>query len=1204
MSRLRWCKEQVRKGRDIPDRLRLATLGAWRGRERGLAVVAGVFLASLVITTVLSYGVGLSQIFFQESLESEPFDAKIEFRKAPIIGAEGWTNNTSTLMSACDEITERNEISDCTVILGRQGIHGDGFFNVDFITAQPLLMDSISSTNNTNWENVTFEYPELVSSGPPITDTRAIRLLGPGAFDGELAKRLGDQIIYGMGNWSSPEEVEAQRGVFIPSNIASAAQAQAGDHLDVVTFLYVVDKKLAIEGGVEDCPGSTDIGETGHEFCRMKISLTNVTIMGIYEPWPFGNPTLAPNPIFATWTALEEEDIRTIIDHDHVYLGITIDRTQLPTSSTSEAADWVEDLGMEVEDKNYTSENIELYYFDIVGGTITFLNIFLGLIQTFDYIIMIPIVVLSLAVLIYGLVLSLEQRRREISIHRVIGADAKQLQGMVLLELAVMSSVAWLGGYFLALAAVPVVLSSVGFMVFDQSEFSVDPALGIGSTMLTAFATLGLVIIFGRSKAKEFIELEIDEGVRKVREVAKPKVWLHWLMFSIGMIAVIDTWLEMRGSEDGIVENFFVEGLLGLFGPFLLWIGGALLLGKIGAAGPRIMEFFFGRSPLLKDVKRGLRGSGSAESVNRLAVIMLLTLSIVTLAAVQGYTGTMVDERTASSTVGSDLQITMIDLSTASEVEALIEDVHGEQLPMVATTVPSLTLSSIDGDSLQTWVLLDNTDEVLHWYEQSLPGEDVDESLTAYEGMTFSAGQEVAYTLDLWGSGRRGGGSDSGDILLAADDSKERSELRNFTWDEIEFEIIQTDGLSLNVSMLISNQSALMGLMENYSAMMEHDVSSLNLSGENMSNRDYGRSDLSFSDFSMANLSQSNLSESLFVGTDMMGTDLSGAQLQNAVIVDLPFAPPSLTGANLSGANLSGAFGLFDLTVAADLSGAICPDNSAADDTGCVSGSALMPPPLAATLFESGTLIRLNSILHNATLRYIGVHQFIPGIPDDIMEQSLIIGEVAWRAFVGDDAVNNHTAYTWIIAIDGIEGEELQALRANLEADYRVSSADDWSTAHEAVERNGGLIFGTPGLLSLQFVVASIAAIASAFVFLSLVLNQRQKELAVLQAIGASPNQIIRLVLFEILSIVVVSMFLGVILGMGLALSFNGMFEIFGFIFQIFGGSSTVITRDLVWPWFELSMVVLAVFIAVFIALLVTTRKALKADLATVLKGE
>ena len=100
----------------------------------------------------------------------------------------------------------------------------------------------------------------------------------------------------------------------------------------------------------------------------------------------------------------------------------------------------------------------------------------------------------------------------------------------------------------------------------------------------------------------------------------------------------------------------------------------------------------------------------------------------------------------------------------------------------------------------------------------------------------------------------------------------------------------------------------------------------------------------------------------------------------------------------------------------------------------------------------------------------------------------------------------------------------------------------DWSSKHSEVERSGGLIFGTQGLLSLQFVVASIAAVASAFVFLSLVLNQRKKELAVLQAIGASPNQIIRLVLFEILSIVVVSMFLGILLGMALALSFNGLF--------------------------------------------------------------
>ena len=40
-----------------------------------MAVFAGVFLASLVITTVLSYGVGLSQVFFEGSLEVNVIDA-------------------------------------------------------------------------------------------------------------------------------------------------------------------------------------------------------------------------------------------------------------------------------------------------------------------------------------------------------------------------------------------------------------------------------------------------------------------------------------------------------------------------------------------------------------------------------------------------------------------------------------------------------------------------------------------------------------------------------------------------------------------------------------------------------------------------------------------------------------------------------------------------------------------------------------------------------------------------------------------------------------------------------------------------------------------------------------------------------------------------------------------------------------------------
>ena len=266
-----------RKVRDLPSNFRIATLGAWRGRERGLAVIAGVFLASLVITTVLAYGVGLSQLFLAESLETEPFDAKIEFKKAPTAESKGWSNNTTTLMETCDELTLKVEITDCTVILGRQGIHGNGFFNEDFVVAQPLEMRAISSSTNELWNNVSFEYPELQNAGPPISSMRGIRLLGPQAFDGELAERLGEQIIFGLGNWSTSQEVEDGRGVFLPSNIASEAQANVGDKLDELSFAYVIDRKAG--GGFEDstdwdCEGIIDVGDNGYAYCRMNMTLT------------------------------------------------------------------------------------------------------------------------------------------------------------------------------------------------------------------------------------------------------------------------------------------------------------------------------------------------------------------------------------------------------------------------------------------------------------------------------------------------------------------------------------------------------------------------------------------------------------------------------------------------------------------------------------------------------------------------------------------------------------------------------------------------------------------------------------------------------------------------------------------------------------------------------------------------------------------
>ena len=197
---------------------------------------------------------------------------------------------------------------------------------------------------------------------------------------------------------------------------------------------------------------------------------------------------------------------------------------------------------------------------------------------------MIPIVILSFAVLIYGLILSLEQRKREISIHRVIGGTERGLRGMVLRELAAISVAGWILGYLVALLSVPLILDAVGFMSFEKGDLDVNPTLGLGYTMSVFLLTVGIAYLVARGRTKDFLEMEIDEGVRKVRATRKPKTWLQILAFGVGLLAALESYIETAGGwgpwgASGIISGFFVDSLLALFGPFALWIGGALVLG-------------------------------------------------------------------------------------------------------------------------------------------------------------------------------------------------------------------------------------------------------------------------------------------------------------------------------------------------------------------------------------------------------------------------------------------------------------------------------------------------------------------------------------------------------------------------------------------------------------------------------------------------
>ena len=1028
----------------LPDNLVMAAKSSWRSRERVLAVFAGVFLASLVISTVLAYGVGLSQAFLQYSLQEEIFDAKVDFSEGPGEDAEGRTNDSALWESLCDEFVQMDAFSDCGLVFGRQGVRVDGFFDEDFIVPQPLNVIEASGPTG-NWENVSWDYPEALSSGPPINGDRTIRFYGDGIWDGELGERHSvrgqdSRIIYG--SWpASAADAAANRSIVLPSQIASSAGVGVNDTISELNFTYITGYLTGVNlnDDFEDCQGEEytwSAGERAYKFCRVTMTVRNLTIAAVYQEGGAGNPTLLFNPLMVTDAVLSEEQKTILMDNDHGYLGLAVDRSQLPTTSTADATKWLDNLKEQMEAGNYTSFGILVEYNDLISGTITFLNIFLGIIQIFDYILMIPIVVLSFSVLIYGLVLSLEQRKREISIHRVIGGTEGTLTGMIMLELAVTSMFAWFAGYSLALISVPLVLDAVGFMSFRSGGIDINPTLSLVTTIVIILLTVGLSLLFGRTRTRDFLRIEIDEGVRKVAETREPRTLLHFLSFGIGLLAYAESWIEGNGGwgsigSEGLISNFIVEALLFLLGPFFLWIGGALVLGRIGAAGPRILTALLSWSPAVSDIRRGLRGSGSSESVNRLAVIMLLTLSIVTLAAVQGYTGTIVDERTTSAQTGSDLQVQfdspVTEQQARNELMLAIQRAGDSDITDISsmTSVADIFTNPKSQNSLvRTWVLFDGHEDTLIWDTQTIPGDDIDAVVSEWSSGSFTAGSAAV------------------------------------------------------------------------------DV---------------------FKDLEVGNTQTIEYTE-------------------------------------------------YDFEIGADFEFII-----------------------TTTVTES-------------EIQYQGRHQWVPGLSSTEAEQAIVIGESTYRQLVGNATADAYTSTRWFFELcdqtDGDCADALRAVNAEITNGNGISAAQDWSTAHRENERNGGLIFGTPGLLSLQFIVASLASVASAFVFLSLVLTQRKRELAILQAIGASPNQVTRLVLFEILSILTVSMALGVFLGLAIAESFNGFFGVFGYIFQIFLGQSAPIDRDLVWPWFDLALVNASVLVAVLVALIYTTRKALQADLAVVLKGE
>ena len=143
-------------------------------------------------------------------------------------------------------------------------------------------------------------------------------------------------------------------------------------------------------------------------FCKDNITVTDLTISAIYEEGDFGNPTLLFHPLMVSDSVLSPAQKTTLMQSDHGYLGMAVDRTEIPTASTRAATAWLTELKSSLESVRVSVDVIDpstgeptgetervslpreftvmegssaiavsIEYNDIISGTITFLNIFL-----------------------------------------------------------------------------------------------------------------------------------------------------------------------------------------------------------------------------------------------------------------------------------------------------------------------------------------------------------------------------------------------------------------------------------------------------------------------------------------------------------------------------------------------------------------------------------------------------------------------------------------------------------------------------------------------------------------------------------------------------------------------------------------------------------------------------------------------------------
>ncbi|MHA1940423.1 MAG: ABC transporter permease [Candidatus Hodarchaeales archaeon] len=282
----------------------------------------------------------------------------------------------------------------------------------------------------------------------------------------------------------------------------------------------------------------------------------------------------------------------------------------------------------------------------------------------FDGILTLPVAILSIYLLSFGIDLSLQERRYQVGILKTQGASPKQIKRKILTEALFLAILGLIVGYAVAIFGAWGIGTATGFMSWDW-DYALDKFPDFVVLDQTALFVVGgfiaiILILMVNGKSNKFIEMEISETVRRT-DVSEKGGFLRRnnldiVFFILGAGSLALNFL----SDFGLSINLGPLGpILAIIGPILFWIGGAAVVARIAIWIPSKTDPIIKRIGFLKDVSILIKGNIFRKSgdIPRLALIIALTVSFSVLAAVQGTSGQIHQERLIVYDIGADMVV-------------------------------------------------------------------------------------------------------------------------------------------------------------------------------------------------------------------------------------------------------------------------------------------------------------------------------------------------------------------------------------------------------------------------------------------------------------------------------------------------------------------------------------------------------------------